>query len=132
MIYPDEYETVTLSLNNRLIVEVYKKEALRSKEKNGFAYVDQKLFLKGLRVLIDAKFDDGTVIHKGSIAYIKEEVLHTQQWAQKAFESTYFQEPFLIVDKTYVEFIEPPQHNKCQMHIVDSSGTCKNCGGTYA
>lgn len=102
-----EYST---SVNNRLIVEVYKKEALRSKVENGFATIGQKLALKGLKVLIDAKLDDGMLVPKGSTVYIKEEILHTQQWAQKAFESSYFPEPFLIVDRTYIEFIEPPKN----------------------
>lgn len=105
------------SLNNRLIVEMYKKEALRSKVVNGFASVDQKLTLKGLRVLADAQLDDNTLVKKGSTAYIKEEALHTQAWAQKALESDYFKEPFLIVDKIYVEFIKPP------------SEECSSCGG---
>lgn len=98
----------TRSFNNRLIVEVYKKEALRTTEKNGFAFVAQKLSLKGLKVLVDVKLSDNTFIPKGSVAYIKEEALHTQSWAQKAMECDGIEGQFLIVDLNNVEFIKPP------------------------
>lgn len=98
------------SLNNRLIVETYKKEALRSKEVNGFAFVDQKLSLKGLKVLVDTHLNNGQVFVKaGSTAFIKEEALHSQQWAQKAYECDNIKGQFLIVDINSVEFIQPPQ-----------------------
>jgi hypothetical protein len=95
------------SLNNRLIVEKYTKEALRSKEVSGFAFVDQKLTLKGLKTLIDAKLTDGTLIRKGTIAFIKEEVLHTAAWAQKSYTCDGVEGQFLIVDINQVEFVEP-------------------------
>lgn len=99
----------TRSMNNRLIVEAYKKEALRATEKNGFAMVSQKITLKGLKVLVDAKLNDDTLVPVGSIVYIKEEVLHTQAWAQKPLECEAIGEPFLIVDLNFVEFISPPK-----------------------
>jgi len=101
-----------LSMNNRLIVEAYKKEGLRATEKNGFAFVSQKLALKGLKVLVDTRLDDGTrfglYVRKGSTAYIREESLHTQAWAQKALECETLPCPFLIVDMQFVEFLSPP------------------------
>lgn len=97
----------TYSLNNRLIVEPYKKEALRANVASGFAMVDQKLTLKGLRILMDAKLNDGTLIPKGFVAYVKEETLHTQQWAQKAMECSSIEGKFLILDVSYVEFVAP-------------------------
>ena len=99
------------SFNNRFIVEMYKKEALRSKEKHGFAMIDQKLSLKGLKLLVNARLNDGTVVPKDSLVYVKEETLHTQQWAQKALECEGVSEPFLVVDLNYVEFIEPPKES---------------------
>lgn len=102
----------TRSMNNRLIVEVYKKEALRSTEKNGFAFVSQKLSLKGLKVLVDVKLNDSTFIREGSIAYIKEETLHTAPWAQKAMDCNAIGQPFLIIDLSHVEFIQPPLEAK--------------------
>jgi len=96
------------SLNNRLLVEAYKKGELRSKVSNGFATIDQKSTLKGLRVLIEGRLTDGTIVRRDSIAYIREEVLHTQAWAQKPLECEFFKQPFLIVDAGNVEFIDPP------------------------
>jgi len=97
------------STNNRLIVEIYKKEAIRSTEKSGFAFIDQKIKLKGLKVLADARLIVNgieIVIKKGSIAYIKEEQLHTQQWAQKNMECDIIDQPFLIIDFNHVEGIQ--------------------------
>lgn len=102
-----EFVTAPRSLNNRIIVEAYKKDGLRSTERNGFAFVDQKLSLKGLTVLVDAKLSDGTFIPKGSMAYIKEETLHTHPWAQKALECDKIEGKFLIVEMSYVEFVSP-------------------------
>lgn len=96
------------SLNNKLIVESYKKEALRSKEVNGFAFVDQKLSLKGLRILVSAHLNNGQLFVKaGSLAFVKEDLLHTQQWAQKSYECDGIDGQFLIIDVNNVEFIKP-------------------------
>ena len=96
------------SLNNRLVVEPYRKEALRANVRNGFATLDQKLAVKGLMVLMDAKLNDGSTVPKGSKAYIREEALHTQPWAQKVSESDAVEGQFLIVDLNHVEFIVLP------------------------
>lgn len=93
------------TLNNRFILQAYKKEALRAKEQNGFAFLDQKTAVKGLKVLVNAKLTDGTVVLAGSIAYIKEESLHNMPWAQKSYTSDFVNEPFIIVDATYVEYV---------------------------
>lgn len=97
------------SLNNRVFVEAYQKGELRSKEKNGFAFVDQKTTLKGLKVLLEARLNDGTMVLKNSIAYIKEESLHTQAWAQKPLECDVIGQLFIIVDAIHIEFIVPPK-----------------------
>jgi hypothetical protein len=102
----------TRSFNNRLIVEAYRKEGLKSSVVNGFAMIQQKVSVKGLTVLMDAKLADGTWIPKGSIAYIKEEQLHAQPWAQKVLEADTIEGPFLIVDISNVEFISPPQNSE--------------------
>lgn len=101
-----------LSMNNRLIVESYKKEAFRANVQNGFARLDQKLAVKGLTILMDAKLNDGTTVLRGSIAYIREELLHTQPWAQKVLESDTMKVPFIIVDLNHVEYISPPPPEK--------------------
>lgn len=108
--------TSSRSMNNRLIVEAYKKEGLKSSVNNGFAMIAQKVVVKGLKVLMNAKLSDGTLVPKGSTAYIKEETLHTQQWAQKALESDNVKVPFLIVDLNYVEFISPPVEGSLREH----------------
>ncbi|CAM6004801.1 unnamed protein product [Sphagnum balticum] len=54
------------------------------------------------------RLKDGTFIQSGSIAYVKEELLHTSAWAQKILESDTFPKPFIIVDMTNVEYIVPP------------------------
>jgi hypothetical protein len=98
----------TRSLNNRLVIEAYKKEGLRANVQHGFARLDQKLAVKGLTILMDAKLNDGTFVPKGSKAYIREETLHTAPWAQKILESDLLGQPFMITDLANVEFIEPP------------------------
>lgn len=96
------------SLNNRLVVEPYRKDrALRpANTGTGFALVSQKIEIVGLKVLIDAKLSDGTIIFKDSIAYIKEEYLHSAPWAQKSTKSEAVGGDCLVVDLNYVEFID--------------------------
>ncbi len=96
------------SMNNRLVVEAYKKGPLDSTINNGFAFINQKMTVKGLTVLMDAKLNDGTIVLKGSTAYIKEEDLYTQLWATKILESDTLKVPFIIVDMNNVQFISPP------------------------
>jgi hypothetical protein len=96
------------SFNNRLVVEPYKKGGLQTTVSNGFAFVEQKVTVKGLTVLMDTKLADGTYVLKGSTAYIKEEALYTQAWAQKILESDFITGNFIIVDMIHVEFVTPP------------------------
>lgn len=116
------------SLNNRLIVEIYKKEGLRSEVKNGFALVDQKTSVKGLTILVDTKLTDGTYIEAGSKAWVREEALHTRPWAQKALKSEAINQPFLIVDLTDIEFITPPEPIKNEI-TFKASGKLNDPGG---
>lgn len=99
------------SLNNRLILEVYKTDkSLRANVSNGFATIAQKNGLKGLKVLVDANIcQQGitTLVKSGQIAYIREELLHTQAWAVKSMECDTLSVPFIIVDANFVEFIGP-------------------------
>ena len=98
------------SMNNRLIVEPYQTDGgLKSNVKNGFATVQQKIGIVGLRLLMDARLTDGkqtsTILRKGTRVYIREEVLHTQAWAKARYESDAVEGPFMIVDASFVEFI---------------------------
>jgi hypothetical protein len=109
---------------NRFIVEPYLSDrqvkTATATGGTGFAMIQQKVSLKGLRLLVEFRLDstekhyDGkgnvtsipTVIPAGSIVYIKEELLHTQAWAKQILESPYIGK-FMIVDKQHIEFIQP-------------------------
>ena len=100
------------SLNNRLIVEPYVKEGLKSKISGGIATPGQRDGLKGLKVLVGAVLtypDAKEELPAGSIAYIREEVLHTHSWASKPLTSEGIEGKFLIVDLSFVEFIDIPE-----------------------
>ena len=102
-----------VSLNNRLVVEAYFTDrSLKAKETNGFAMIQQKVAVKGLKLLMDANTVTGgitTVIPKDSTIYIREELLHTQQWAQKTLESEAVTGKFMLVDLNHVEFVVYPK-----------------------
>ena len=98
------------SLNNRFILEPYKGDrALKSNASTGFAIVQQKVSLVGLKVLVDAMIfcgaQQGIRWPVGSLAYIKEELLFTQPWAQKIYESDAIESKFIIVDASQIEFV---------------------------
>lgn len=97
------------SFSNKLIVEVYQREsAPRAEIRNGWATVGQKNTLKGLTVLVSANLSDGTYIPRGSVAYIKEETLHTAAWAAKNLKSDTVSGEFIVVPLSEVEYIDPP------------------------
>jgi hypothetical protein len=130
-LYPDNYEesrkeyekdsatgpcpglpAPAFSLNNRLVLEPYLKEGLKTVENKGFAMVSQKVAVKGLRVLMDAELNVGNqqtyrTVRKGDMAYVKEELLHTQPWAAKILECEAIDGKFIIVDLMYVDFVVP-------------------------
>lgn len=96
------------SLNNRLILSVHKTDgAIKSSERNGLAFIQQKVAVVGLKVLMNAHLSDGSIIPEGSTAHIKEELLQTQPWAKKILESEALSEKFIIVDLNNVEFVTP-------------------------
>jgi hypothetical protein len=98
------------SVNGRIIVETYTKEGLKGADNGkGFKMIEQKVAVKGLTILMDAKLADGTYIPKGSLAYIREEHLYNQAWAQKPLRCDTLPMAFLIVDLAHVEWISPPQ-----------------------
>lgn len=99
------------SINNRLILETYKKDGLQATVSKGFASVQQKVSLKGLKVLMDAQIVlHGTMqfIPAGSTAYIKEEKLHSSEWALKPLRCDTLPMEFIVVDATHVDFVAPP------------------------
>lgn len=108
----------SLSLNNRFILAPYGGDrTLRANVSSGFAHVQQKTAVVGLKVLVPASIAalgqvriDGlsmnASIPRGSIAYIREEYLYTQPWAKNVLTSDAIEGSFIIVDATYVEFVE--------------------------
>lgn len=99
---------MTFSVNNRLVTETYNKEGLKATVSAGIATPGQRDGVKGLRVLASITLSDGRHVPKGSIAYIREEVLHTHQWASKPLKCDTIAEKFLLVDLQFVEFISTP------------------------
>lgn len=99
------------SVNNRIITEAYKKEGLKSEVISGFAHLSQKVSSKGLKVLVDAKLNDGSVISKGSTVYIKEKLLHSMPWATEVLMSDAIGQDFIVVDLANVDFIVPPKED---------------------
>ncbi len=94
--------------NNKLVTEQYVKEGLKAKISGGIATPGQRDGVKGLRVLMEAHLADGTRIPKGSTVYIREEVLHTHQWASKPLSCDTIPEKFLLVDLQFIEFYRTP------------------------
>lgn len=99
---------MTFSINNRLVLEVYNKTGLSAKVQNGIATPGQRDGLKGLRVLVGTVLPDGRHVPKGSVAYIKEETLHTQPWASKLLTCDFLTEKFILAELQCVECISTP------------------------
>ena len=99
---------IPFSLNNRLILRAYTgSRDLKSQENSRFAVLAQKVSLIGLEVLADTRLMDGTVIHKGDTAYVKEEMILTQPWGKTALESPAIEGKFMIVDVNFIEIVVP-------------------------
>ena len=94
------------SVNNKLILEPYTKEGLRKEVVNGIAIPGQKDALKGLKLLMPATLSDGRHIPAGSIAYIREETLHTFDWASKPRSCATIPGKLIIGELQFVEFFE--------------------------
>lgn len=96
-----------VSVNNKVIVEVYQKQDLKAEIKNGFAMTSQKISVKGLTLLMDAHLGDGRLVPKGHKAYFKENDLHSAPWAKTILQSDILGGNFMIIDLAYVEFFAP-------------------------
>ena len=109
---------------NRFIVEPYLSDrqikTATSTGATGFAMIQQKVAVKGLRLLVDVMLNNGqesftidgmsksgpVIIKAGSTVYIREELLHTQEWAKKIMEVEGLGK-FMLVDKMHIEFVQP-------------------------
>jgi hypothetical protein len=99
------------TINNKFFLEPYKSDGvIRATNSSGFALISQKVSLKGLKVLVDVVLAEtngsAAIIPAGSIAYVREELLHTQPWAKQIMESEDVDGRFIIVDKQHVEMID--------------------------
>lgn len=96
------------SVNHIIVCKPYKgARGLKAKISSGVAVVQQKTEVIGLEVLRDAKINENTVVKKGSMVYIKEEILY-------AHKDTYsveltcedIGEPFILAHYAHVAFIK--------------------------
>lgn len=97
---------------NKLVLEAYKPEALKSEIKHGIAMVSQKNRVIGLKLLVEAQGmlnQCYVTLQKGSTVYIKEEILHTQPWAKNTLKSAAIEGDFIIADMAFMEFAEDPK-----------------------
>ncbi len=99
---------MTFSVNSRLILEEYKKGGLESNVRNGIATPGQRDKLKGLRVLVEFDGPNGRHIPVGSIAYLREEVLHVHGWASKTYTSDFLNEKFILCDYQHIDSFKTP------------------------
>ena len=106
-----------ISLNGKFIVSPYmNKNQIEASSGMGFARIQQKIALKGLKLLVPVQLDKPLklssqdskilVIPKGSMVYVKEEQLFTQAWAKNIQECDAIEEKFIIVDAQHVEFVD--------------------------
>lgn len=101
------------SLNDILVLEPYQHgQGLKEEIRSGFAFVKQKSELFGLKVLTEAKLSDGSYIPAGSIAYISEELLSTQQWAKNVKTCAALTEKFILVELKYVSMVDTNENLK--------------------
>jgi hypothetical protein len=98
------------SFNNRFILEPYKTDGtVKATTGSGFALISQKVSLKPLKLVLDFEgWINGheIFIPKGSLAYVREELLHTQEWAKKIMEGEGIEGKFIIVDSSFVESVK--------------------------
>jgi len=108
--YKEKKEMNLVSLNNKFVVEPYKGDrTLKANSASGFAIVQQKVSIIGLRLLVDSLVQVGPqareTLPKGSMIYVREELLFTQEWAKKVYESDAIEGKFILVDASQVEFV---------------------------
>jgi hypothetical protein len=95
-----------ISVNNKIFCEAYSGgKSLKSEVKSGFATIQQKNNLVGLRVLADATVAFGTKtldIPKGSVVFFNEETLYIHQQYHAPIKNNVFDEPCVVADFNHV------------------------------
>ena len=89
------------SLNGNLILKPYTgtKELKTTQAATGFTMTANKVGIESLELLVDTSVflgDNNKVLKKGTKIYFKEEILHTQAWSRKIYESKEFKDGFVI------------------------------------
>jgi len=97
------------SFNGKLVLEVYVHTEVRSNTTKGWTGVVQKNNLKGLKVLVDANLPNGSSVSAGSVAWIKEDLLHSSPWAKDVRKCDFIPGEFILVNMNEVEFVSPPE-----------------------
>lgn len=97
-----------VSFGGKLVLEAYKHTEVKAEIRSGWATAGQKNSLKGLKLLVDACFQDQR-IPAGSTAWLKEELLHTQPWAKNKLKCDTLSGEFILVTLNEVEYISPPE-----------------------
>jgi len=96
-----------ISYNNNVICEPYVKEGgIRKKIQGGMATISQKTALIGLKVLRDAYITKDLSIKKGSVVYIKEEILHTTPQYSIPLICEDMKESCVIINFGHVSFVK--------------------------
>lgn len=96
------------SVNDLFVVEPYQQgQGLKADIRNGFAFVQQKSELAGLKTLAEARMSDGSYIPAGSTVYIAEDLLTTAQWAKNVRKCSAFgDKQFIVVELKYITMID--------------------------
>ena len=98
------------SVNNKLILEPYRGvKKLKSKISSGFATVEQRTALVGLKVLakgVISTINWTTAVNEGDVVYFSEEVLYTQSWSTNSLTSAAINVPFIVAEGAYAIMIE--------------------------
>jgi hypothetical protein len=94
------------SLNDRIVLQAYEDKGLQATRESGFALVQAKIKAVALKVLVEARLSDGTIIPKGIKAYVPEEFAKTSPIAKRVLESDKIEGKFFVMDVKDVIFFE--------------------------
>ena len=96
------------SHGSRLIVEYERLDhSLQPEVRRGLALPGQKVAMVGLRVLAHAVLHDGTIIRRGSTAYVAWETLHGAPWVKPRELPLYPGKQVLVLEMAHVDLIDP-------------------------
>lgn len=94
------------SCNNNILCKPYvKKGGIRSTTTKGIATIDQRTKIVGLEVVEDAYINEDLTISKGSVVYIKEEILHSTPQYNTPMICDDLKESCVLVNYGHVSFV---------------------------